>query len=104
MVSIWLRPPARALALLAALPVAWLGCGADTLISGIGNSGNMIGVDVLERVAHELAHAKTTPAVSDDDLRASFSAIREHAVAGDPDAALVLLRVAALQRAAAEKQ
>ena len=90
----------RALALLA--PLAFAGCGGENVISGFGNSSNIIGADVLERVAKELAGAPAVPAVTDDDLRAAFSAIHTNALAGDPDAALVLLRVAAYQKEQAE--
>jgi len=94
---------ARRLALLVAVAALGCGAGADTVISGFGNNDNVIGANVLERVAHELAGQSAIPAVSDDDLRAAFDAIREHARSGDPDAALVLLRVAAIQRGAAKK-
>jgi hypothetical protein len=73
-----------------------LGCGGE--IVGMGNSGNVIGADALDRVAEALAESPAIPAVSDDDLRAAFSAIRENALKGDPDAALVLLLVAEEQR------
>jgi hypothetical protein len=72
--------------------------GADAVIAGMGNNGNMIGVDVLERLARELANLESAPRVTDDELVTAFAALREHAQSGDPDAALVLLRVAALQR------
>ena len=86
------------------LLLAALGCtgGGETVISGLGNSSNYIGFDVLGRVANELAESPAIPAVSDDDLRAAFSAIREDALAGDPKAALVLLLVAGEQREESE--
>jgi hypothetical protein len=90
--------PSRPLAALAALALAFAGCGGETVVSGVGNSGNVIGAAVTDRLAHELAQAPAIPAVTDDDLRAAFSAIRERAVQGDAEAALVLLRVAAHQR------
>jgi hypothetical protein len=82
----------------ALLLLASLGCGGETVVSGFGNNGNVFGVDVLGRVADELAKSPSVPAVSDDDLRAVFSAIREDALEGDPKAALVLLLVAGEQR------
>jgi hypothetical protein len=88
----------RRLAPLAALALLLPSCGADTLITGIGNRGNTVGFDAVERLANELANAPTTPKIGDDDLRAVFATIREHALAGDPQAAFVLLRVAANQR------
>jgi hypothetical protein len=90
--------PARCLAWIAALLLAVAGCGGETVVSGVGNSGNVIGANVTDRLAHELAEAPAIPAVSDDDLRAAFAAIRARAVEGDAEAALVLLRVAAHQR------
>jgi hypothetical protein len=77
-----------------------LGCtgGGETVITGLGNSNNLIGFDVLGRVADELAESPAIPAVSDDDLRAAFAAIRADALEGDPKAALVLLLVAGEQR------
>jgi hypothetical protein len=82
---------------------ALLGCGGETVISGFGNSGNLIGEGgVLERVAGELAQLEALPKVADDELLAAWSAIRERARAGDPEATLVLLRVAAHQREDAE--
>ena len=102
--SIRLGIGARGVALLATLAALGCGAGADTVISGFGNNGNVIGANVLELVAHELARQSSIPAVSDDDLLAAFGAIRDHARSGDPDAALVLLRVAAIQREAAKKQ
>jgi len=79
---------------------AALGCtgGGETVISGFGNSGNTVGASVFDRVAEELAESPAIPAVSDDDLRAAFSAIRADALEGDPKAALVLLLVAGEQR------
>jgi hypothetical protein len=90
--------PGRPIARLAALPLALLACGGETVVSGFGNSGNVIGEAVTDRVAQELAQAPAIPAVSDDDLRAAFAGIRERAFQGDTEAALVLLRVAAHQR------
>jgi hypothetical protein len=94
---------ARRLALLVAA-VAFGGCFGENVINGIGNGGNDIGTGVLDRVAHELARQSAIPTVGDDDLRTAFDAIRDHARSGDPDAALVLLRVAAIQRETAKKQ
>ncbi|HEX5064557.1 MAG TPA: hypothetical protein VFY49_00450 [Myxococcota bacterium] len=79
-----------------------LSCGAENLVAGFGNQGNTFGGEELERVAEELAKAPSTPAVSDDDLRAVFSAIRANALEGDPKAALVMLLVAGKQREPAE--
>jgi hypothetical protein len=99
------KTPSRSLVRLAALALACAGCGGETVVSGFGNSGNVIGAEVTDRLAHELAQAPAAiPAVSDDDLRAAFSAIRERAFQGDAESALVLLRVAAHQREATAEQ
>ena len=88
---------------LAALLGLSSGCGGETVISGIGNSGNVVGEGgMLELLADELAELEAVPAVADDELLAAWSAIRARARAGDADAALVVLRVAAHQREAAE--
>jgi hypothetical protein len=90
--------PERHIAWLTALVLAVAGCGGETVVSGFGNSGNLIGTQVDDRLARELAEAPAIPAVSDDDLRAAFSAIRDRALQGEADAALILVRVAAHQR------
>src|SRR5262245_39361621 len=82
---------------LAALALTLASCGADTLITGIANGGNTFAPDELDRVARELASLPAVPRVGSDDLLAVFTAIRERALAGDPQAAYVLLRVAAYQ-------
>jgi hypothetical protein len=74
-------------------------CGSETMISGIGNSGNRIGATgLLEELAEELARNEQTPQVSDDELAQAFAAIRDRALEGDPTSAFLLLRVAAHQR------
>ena len=77
------------------------GCagGGETVISGLGNSSNVIGsASLLELVAKELAIQQSTPTVSDEELGQAYAAIRTRALDGEPEAALVLLRVAAYQR------
>jgi len=86
------------------LLVATLACGGENVVAGFGNQGNTFGGEEIARVAEELAKAPTTPAVSDDDLRAVYSAIRENALQGDPKAALVLLLVADKQREKTEAE
>jgi hypothetical protein len=78
-----------------------LGCagGSDTAISGFGNGHNIIGgAAVLERAARELAALGAIPEVTDEDLRNVFDSIRARAIEGEPDAVLLMVRVAALQR------
>ena len=81
------------------------GCtgGGDTVISGLGNSGNRIRTDaVVDDVVRALVQHSATPEVSDDDLMRSYQAIRSHALEGELQASLVLLQLAAQQREADE--
>jgi len=78
-----------------------LGCagGGETVISGLGNSSNVIGsASLFELIAKELAIQESTPVVTDQELNQVYAAIRTRALDGEPEAALVLLRVAAYQR------
>ena len=77
------------------------GCtgGGDTVISGLGNSDNHIGTDAIwESLADELADFEGTPSVSNEDLKSVFDVIRRHALEGELEAALVLLKLAEEQR------
>lgn len=75
------------------------GCGGGEIV-GIGNSGNRIGEGVPEEVAEALAKHPETPRVTDAELTRIFAAILERATGGDPEAALIVLRVAEEQREA----
>jgi hypothetical protein len=78
-----------------------IGCtgGGESVISGLGNSGNRIGTAALwDSLADVLAENGATPAVSDEDIQLVFGAIRRHALEGELDAALVLLELAEEQR------
>ena len=73
------------------------GCtgGGDTVISGLGNSDNHIGTAAIwESLADELADFEGTPSVSNEDLKGIFDVIRRHALEGELEAALVLLKLA----------
>ncbi len=73
--------------------------GGETVISGLWNSDNYIGGEsMLERIAEELGKSEVTPKVSDDDLSRLYGTIRQRALDGDLEAALVLLKLAAEQR------
>jgi hypothetical protein len=76
------------------------GCGGE--IVGIGNGGNRIGQGATEEVAEALAKHPGTPRVTDAELTRIFAAIFERATDGDPEAALIVLRVAEEQREADE--
>jgi len=73
--------------------------GGGSLIRGMGNSANRIYTNELpDEVAEAIAAAPAVPRVTDDELRATYLAIRDRATAGDLDAALVVFRIARIQR------
>jgi predicted PurR-regulated permease PerM len=75
--------------------------GGGSLIRGMGNSANRIYTNELtDEVAEAIAKAPAVPRVTDEELGATYLAIRDRATAGDLDAALVLFRIAQIQRAA----
>ena len=89
----------RALASLGA--AVGLGCtgGGESVISGMGNSGNHIGTAALwASLAEQLAEHEATPRVGDEDVQRVFAAVRQRALEGDVEAALVVLRLAEEQR------
>ena len=76
------------------------GCtgGGDTVISGIGNSGNRIGTGTWAEAAEQFAAHASIPPVTDAEIERMFGAIRAKALEGDLDSALVLLTLAEQQR------
>ena len=78
-----------------------LACGGGrTAVVGVGNSGNRI-VDedgIAEAIAEALANNESIPPITDETLGEVFGAIVAHAKAGDPKAALIVLRTAEEQR------
>ncbi len=73
--------------------------GGESLIRGMGNGGNKIYLDpVTDEVARAIALSEATPRVTDGELLTTYRAIRERAEAGDLTAALVVFRVAEIQR------
>ncbi len=79
--------------------------GGDTVVSGIGNSGNHFGMDAPEKMlAQAFSEAGIVPMVSDDDLLAAYEHIRQQALEGDIESALVLYHLAAKQRAPKEEE
>ena len=79
---------------------AVLGCtgGGETVVTGIGNTGNRIGTAALWGALGEaLAEREDIPRVGDPDVQQIFQAIRRRALEGELDAALVMLEVAAAQ-------
>lgn len=70
-------------------------------VSGFANTNNRIYADpTRDELAELLVSTKSAPRVSDEDLRTIREAIGRRAAAGELDAALVVLQVAALQREA----
>ena len=63
-----------------------------------GDDNLIVGEQDHERVAVALAEFPTTPRVTDADLAAVYERVHRDALEGDLDAALVLLRLAAIQR------
>lgn len=70
--------------------------GGETVISGDDNL--VVSDPVIDRVAAHLAGLEATPEVTDEDLAVMYATIRQGATAGDLDAVLVVLKIAALQR------
>jgi hypothetical protein len=77
-------------------------CGVgDDFVSGVGNGGNRFyATPVVDELAEQLAENAVVPSVTDEMLRTAFDAIAGRAASGDPDAALILFRVAEQQRKA----
>ena len=78
-----------------------VGCtgGGDTVISGLGNSGNNIGAAALwSLLANTLAEHEATPTVRNEEIASVYEAIRQNALRGELESALVLLKLAADQR------
>ena len=72
-------------------------CGGE--IVGVGNSDNrIVAGDAHQEVAELLAKSPGTPQVIDEMLSELFSAILGRANQGDPEAVLIVLRVAQEQR------
>ncbi len=93
---------ACALALLAATSC---GGGAGSAV-GFSNGGNKIieSGGIAELVAEALAEHPGTPPINDEALAEIFGAILDHARDGDPEAALIVFRVAEKQRQEAESE
>ena len=73
--------------------------GGETVISGLGNSGNYIGKDDdIAMLANALAKHTVLPRVSDEEIIKLYSNIQEKARDGDFKASVVILRLAAYQR------
>jgi hypothetical protein len=73
-------------------------------VVGLGNGGNRIleSGGIAEAIAVELAQHAGTPEISNELLAEIFQSIVTHAREGNPEAALIVFRVAAEQRAKEE--
>ena len=83
--------------------LAGVGCsgGGRTAVIGFGNHGNSLGAGELgEEVAEALADSEATPRVTDKMIADIFGAILKGAEEGNPEAALIVLKVAEEQREA----
>jgi hypothetical protein len=69
-------------------------------VVGLGNGGNRIfeAGGITEALAETLAGHTGTPEITDQLLAEIFQSIVKHAQAGDPEAALIVFRVAEEQR------
>jgi hypothetical protein len=73
--------------------------GGETVISGLGNSGNYIGKDdEIAMLANALASQTVVPRVSDEEIVKLYTNVQEKARGGDFKASVVILRLAAYQR------
>ena len=72
---------------------------SGSAVSGFGNGGNRVYADpTRDELAELLASTRSAPSIPDEALRTIYEAINRRAEAGELDAALVVLQVAALQR------
>jgi hypothetical protein len=79
------------------------GCsgGGRTAVIGFSNDGNSLGEGAItDEVAEALAQNEGTPLVTEDMIAEVFGAILTDARKGDPEAALIVLKVAEAQREA----
>ena len=100
------QPSRNTLALIGVIGIFVLGIvclpfvGSGGLIRGMGNGANRIYLGgIANEVAEAIGKSAAVSEVSDDDLSATYLAIRKRALSGEIDAAMVLFRVAEIQRA-----
>lgn len=83
------------------------GCtgGGETVISGLGNSGNYIGKDdEIAMLANALAAQTIIPRVSDEEIIELYGNVQQKAKDGDIKASIVVLRLATYQRKKEEEE
>ena len=95
------RAVCLALTLLSVSACEFIG-GAETLVRGSNNM--VVSEGSPEAVAKMLSELLATPEITDRELLDVLSNIREKAATGDLDAAMVLLRLAAIQRQLLEEE
>lgn len=79
--------------------------GGSIIIMGVGNSGNRFDTpSASDELADFLARQPGTTPVTHKELAATFEALRRRAMEGDPEAALVLIKVAREQQRQAEQE
>ena len=79
--------------------------GGESMIRGMGNGGNTIYTNGLaDEVAELIVRSSAVPLITDDELRSTYLAIRDRAGGGDVNAAMVVFRVAEIQRAARDAE
>ena len=87
--------------------IALTGCtgGGETVVSGIGNSGNFFGVDAeAEMLASVLSKDPNIPQVNNEDLLRIYEVVRQAALAGDIRSSVVIYKLASRQRAQNEDE
>ncbi len=93
--------------LIVALAMSISGCtgGGETVFTGLVNDNIRYNADTLtEDIADTLAQLKSTPQISDEELRSLYEAIRTRAMDGDLEATLIVLTIATLQRQPEEEE
>ncbi len=89
-----------------AMLITLAGCtgGGETVVSGIGNSGNFFGVDAeAEMLARSLSHDPNVPDVKDEDLLKIYNVVLAAALDGDIRSSVVIYKLASRQRAESEE-
>jgi len=89
-----------------AMLITLAGCtgGGETVVSGIGNSGNFFGVDAeAEMLARSLSQDPNVPDVKDEDLLKIYNVVLAAALDGDIRSSVVIYKLASRQRAESEE-
>ncbi len=90
-----------------AILITLAGCtgGGETVVSGIGNSGNFFGVDAeAEMLARALSQDPNVPDVKDEDLLKIYDVVLAAALDGDIRSSVVIYKLASRQREEKEEE